>query len=250
MDSVGNFVATWASYGQDGSGWGIYAQRYNSLGQAQGGEFRVNTYTAGDQLYPSVAMNGTGSFVITWSSNGQDGCGWGVYAQRYSACGAAQGSEFRVNTYTAGDQMYSSVAIDTAGDFVITWSSNGQDGCGWGVYAQRYNSSGAARGSEFRVNTYTAGDQMYSTVAMDGAGNFTITWQSNGQDGCGWGVYAQQYTSTGSTQGSEFLVNSTTSGNQQSASLAMTSTGQAVFVWCSSGSGGSAGVFDAQATLL
>jgi hypothetical protein len=34
----------------------------------QGSEFRVNTYTTHNQLYPSVAMNRDGNFVITWQS--------------------------------------------------------------------------------------------------------------------------------------------------------------------------------------
>ena len=38
-DSVGDFVIAWASYGQDGDGAGVYAQRYHASGVAQGGEF-------------------------------------------------------------------------------------------------------------------------------------------------------------------------------------------------------------------
>src|SRR5262245_14982181 len=45
MDANGNFVITWHS-DQDGSGTGIYAQRYDSDGNPMGGEFRVNTYTS------------------------------------------------------------------------------------------------------------------------------------------------------------------------------------------------------------
>lgn len=36
----GGFVTAWASYSQDGSGWGIYAQRYANDGSAVGAEFR------------------------------------------------------------------------------------------------------------------------------------------------------------------------------------------------------------------
>jgi hypothetical protein len=251
MDSQGNFVVVWTSYGQDGSGWGVYGQRYNSQGQAQGCEVRVNTTTTGDQEYASVAMNCSGNFVVTWSSNGQDGSGWGVYAQRYSSCGGAQGCEFRVNATTAGDQMYSSVAMDPSGDFVITWSSNGQDGSGWGVYARRYNSAGVSMGCEFLVNSTTAGDQMYSNVAMDGSGNFTITWSSNSYNGSGWGVYGQQYTSCGTAYGSQFLISTSAAGDQQFSSFAMNSLGQAIVVWTASGSGSNpAGVYSAQLSLL
>src|SRR2546430_13925526 len=48
-DADGDFVMAWESYAQDGSSFGVYAQRYNAAGAAQGGEFRVNTTTAGSQ---------------------------------------------------------------------------------------------------------------------------------------------------------------------------------------------------------
>src|ERR1700736_590157 len=69
-----------------------------------GPEFRVNTYTHGpQQTFPqtpqAVAMNpATGNYVVTWSSQGQNGSNWNVYAQRYSAAGVRQGSEFLVST--------------------------------------------------------------------------------------------------------------------------------------------------------
>ena len=62
------------------------------------------------------------------------------------------------------------MAADDAGNFNITWSSQDQDGDNWGVYGKRYNASGLAQGGEFRVNTSTAKEQMFSSVAMDAAG--------------------------------------------------------------------------------
>ncbi|MBC8116758.1 MAG: hypothetical protein H7062_20375, partial [Candidatus Saccharimonas sp.] len=49
MDADGDFVVVWSSFLQDGSGYGVYAQRYNRAGLAQGGEFLVNTTTANNQ---------------------------------------------------------------------------------------------------------------------------------------------------------------------------------------------------------
>src|SRR5205085_2365575 len=137
-------------------------RRYNSKGASQGGEFRVNTSTAGDQMYSAAAMDSNGNFVITWSSAGQDGSGWGVFGQRFNVGSNKQGGEFRVNTTSAGDQTASSVAMDLNGDFVVTWSSYGQDGNGCGVFGQLYKSGGTKQGGEFQVNTHTAGDQTYS----------------------------------------------------------------------------------------
>ncbi|MBI2228370.1 MAG: DUF4347 domain-containing protein, partial [Deltaproteobacteria bacterium] len=153
-----------------------------------GGEFRVNTATSDRQatvdggFYSgttndsgsprAVASDHSGNYVVTWSSKNQDGNGWGIYAQRYNAAGVAQGGEFRVNTTTNKDQVHSSVAMDEAGNFVIVWSSNDQDGDNWGIYAQRYNAAGVAQGSEFRVNTYTSKEQLAPSIAMDSGGNF------------------------------------------------------------------------------
>ena len=69
MDDTGDFVVTWASKGQDGSGWGIYAQLFDASGNRLGGEFQVNTTTAGDQTCPSVGMENNGNFLIAWTSN-------------------------------------------------------------------------------------------------------------------------------------------------------------------------------------
>jgi hypothetical protein len=99
---------------------------------AVGTEFKVNTYTTLAQSTNtnsqggSIAMDADGDFVVTWSSNGQDAIlSYGVYAQRYNAAGVKQGGEFRVNTTTTGTQKFSTVAMDADGDFVVTWSSQG-----------------------------------------------------------------------------------------------------------------------------
>ncbi|MBI5760604.1 MAG: hypothetical protein HZA46_18970 [Planctomycetales bacterium] len=192
MDEGGDFVITWQST-QDGNDYDVYARRYDAAGVTQGAEFRANTTRAAPQKYSSVAMDGAGEFVVSWSNYSQDGDLLDVYAQRYDAAGVAQGSEFRVNTTTANHQEDPSVAMNAAGDFVVTWQSSGQDGSSSGVYAQLYNAAGMPQGSEFRVNTYTFNDQRTPSVAMDAAGQFVVAWTSYLQDGSNDGVYAQRY---------------------------------------------------------
>ncbi|GAB4335361.1 MAG: hypothetical protein Kow0037_15200 [Calditrichia bacterium] len=239
MDASGNFVVVWESWGQDGSSYGIYAQRYAAGGSPQGGEFRVNTYTTDYQSSPSVAMNPSGNFVVVWQSKGQDGSEYGIYAQRYAADGSPLGGEFRVNTYTTDSQSSPSVAMDGSGNFVVVWNSNGQDGSGYGIYAQRYGADGSPLGGEFRVNTYTTDSQSSPSVAMDGSGNFVVVWQSYEQDGSGYGIYAQRYAADGSPLGGEFRVNTYTNDYQQFPSVAMDAAGNFVVEWESNGQDGS-----------
>jgi hypothetical protein len=84
-DGAGNFVVVWASRYQDGSDYGVFGQRFNPAGTPAGGEFRVNTHTTSAQLFSAVAAAGSGKFVMTWSSSGQDGSGLGVFGQRYGS---------------------------------------------------------------------------------------------------------------------------------------------------------------------
>ena len=53
-----------------------------SQGNPLGPEFRVNTYTTNEQRLPSVAADGSGNFVVAWTSR-QDGSGYGVFGQRF-----------------------------------------------------------------------------------------------------------------------------------------------------------------------
>jgi Ca2+-binding RTX toxin-like protein len=237
--AAGGFVVTWMSLGQDGSGYGIYAQRYGSNGVAQGSEFRVNTYTADAQLYPSIAALTDGGFVVTWESWDQDGSLEGIYAQRYDSNGAVQGSEFQVNTYTTNSQYIPSITALIAGGFVVTWTSEGQDGSRGGIYAQRYDSNGVAQGSEFRVNTTTTDRQYLPSITALNDGGFVVTWMSDGQDGSAGGIYAQRYDSNGAVQGSEIQVNTYTIDNQYYPSITVLNDGGFVVTWMSEGQDGS-----------
>ena len=152
-----NYFLAWQSSGQDGSYRGIYGQLYNLNGAKIGSEFKVNTHTSNYQELPFIASNGSNYFV-TWRSKEQDGDGYGIYGQLYDLNGTKIDSEFRINSYTSNDQRYQSIAsVDNY--YLVTWSSNGQDGSGYGVYGQLYNSTGAKIGSEFHISTHTLNNQ-------------------------------------------------------------------------------------------
>ncbi len=231
--SDGGFVVTWSSLGEDGSGWGIYGQRYDASGAVLGSEFRINTETASDQLFSSVAALALGGFVVTWESSDQDGSSEGIFGQRYDASGAALGSEFRINTETVDGQIHGSVAALNDGGFVVTWSSLGQDGSGWGIYGQRYDATGAAADDEFRINAETLNDQTESSVTALANGGFVVTWDSHGQDGDGWGIYGQRYDASGAALGGEFGINTTTASDQIFSSAAALGDGGFVVTWSS-----------------
>jgi hypothetical protein len=105
-------------------------------------EFQVNSFTTGTQYSygAAVASDANANFVVVWTSFGQEGMGYEVFGQRYQASGARLGGEFRVNTSSSNDQITPAKAAAADGAFVVVWNSDGQDGSGWGVFAQRFAS--------------------------------------------------------------------------------------------------------------
>jgi hypothetical protein len=246
-DLSGNFVVVWSSY-QDGSGYGVFGQRYAGSGTPLGPEFLVNAYTTGHQGDGSVSTDASGNFVVVWSSP-QDGSYSGVFGQRYASSGAPVGPEFRVNTVTAGTQSGTSVASDSAGNFIVVWASG--DGYSYGVFGQRYASSGTPLGPEFRVNTYTTLTQFIPSVTADASGNFVVVWMSATQDGSGYAVFGQRYASSGMPLGPEFRVNTYSTNNQFFPSVADGASGDFVVVWHSDlQDGSSGGVFGQRFNMI
>jgi len=69
VDGDGDFVVSWQSFGLDGESDGVFARRWNTLGQPVSVEFMVNDVTALQQTYPAIGINPVGDFVVAWQSN-------------------------------------------------------------------------------------------------------------------------------------------------------------------------------------
>ncbi len=188
-----------------------------------------------------------GNFVVTWMGEEYNGAGWGIYGRRFNSAGSALASEFHVNTLTSSDQITPAVAMDTQGNFVVTWASYVQSGNNvWDIYARRFNSAGTAQGNDFLVNQTTTYNQITPDVAMSTNKGFVITWSSFNQDYPhdedirDYGVFARMYNSNGSdyvdtrigtSPVGEFQVNADILGDQMSPAVSMDAAGHYVVVW-------------------
>jgi len=234
MDASGNVVVVWESAGQDGDDYGVYAQRYDTSGNPQGGEFRVNSATVGPQFIPAVAMDPDGDFVVAWTSN--DGVtSYQTRAQRFNAAGDPVGGELQVTTQVGSSQSgYPTVAMAADGRFVVAWTSFYYGGSETGVFARRYDPAGTPQGGAFQVNTYTTGYQRDGIVASDADGNFVVVWRSyHNQDGHGGGSFGQRFDALGARAGGEFQLNTYTTGWQDNPVVAVDGDGNFVTAWAS-----------------
>ena len=174
-DGSGNFIVAWTLINLSGPPGpsGPLARLFTANAVPLGPEFRVRSTFGG--YGARGARSADGRFVVAWRSS--DGGSYGIFARRFEAAGQPIGAEFLVNTYTTGEQSNPEVDADADGDFIVTWTSEGQDGSGDGVYGRRYTSDGVA-GPEFRVNETTTGAQNGQSVASDPAGNTVTMWYS------------------------------------------------------------------------
>ena len=176
---AGSFLVAWASNGQDGSGFGVYARRLSAAtGQALGNEFLVNVTTAGSQLAPKIAAQGA-SFYVVWSGVGASGDTNDVYGRGFAALGAAAGAvtgEVRLNGSVSGNQVQPAIAAAGAG-LVVAWASDAADASGFGIVARRFDAALAAVSSDIAVPENTVYDQSSPAVAGFAGGGFVVAWQ-------------------------------------------------------------------------
>src|SRR6476620_1293188 len=102
------------------------------------------------------------------------------------------GGEEQVSTTTAFSQNSASAATLSDGRRIVTWASNDVSAIG-DIYQQSYAADGTAIGTETLVNTTLAGSQLTPKVAALAGGGWVVVWQSLGQDGDGFGIYAKAF---------------------------------------------------------
>lgn len=203
----------------------------------------VNTYRAGPQQHPSVAMNTFGEFVVAWDGTGlfkEQELNYQIWLQAYendattNTPSTLQGSYVRINTgnvpWTISPRVVADKSDNPAngGNYVVVYAG-GINESNLDIYARRIgrqNESGCSLNAlEISVNTGRAGNQQSPAVATDYMGDFTIIWsdlnRGNGD------IYGQNYKFTGAPNGIEYKANSDSNdtGALSNPAIAMTADG-------------------------
>jgi hypothetical protein len=274
----GKFVVIWTSFGQDGSGDGIFGRIFDNRGIALGDEFQVNTSTKGTQNYPKVAGLGNGGFIVCWSTVHSGNTGSTIYCQLYDDYGVKIGNEVVVMSKPGGSQFQTSIAALKSNKILVCWIGGiwaklasiadmnfsyhfkineidadyhnppaiaslfdgGFFAC-WQtpyrylphieVYGQLFDSLGTKRGRDFQINTFSGYEQSFPAVASFLDGSFVVCWQSWENDGDGYGISGQLFDSSGAKIGREFLVNSSIHGDQEYPAVATLASGDFFVCW-------------------
>jgi hypothetical protein len=246
MDSAGDF--TIAYEGDDGSDYGIFAQRFNSAGTAQGSSFGVNTVTQGDQVAETIAMDSAGASVIAWQNGTGDSATPGIYAQLYNSSGTAVGGNFSIDTLPETNGVSTpanpSVAMEPTGQFVVAWQyQQTTSGTGNGfqaIAAEQFSATGiASPNGVIHVSAPANMEQDYPSVAIDGNGNFVVAWGPSPQPGVAGTLLAQRFNASGTPigdngSGTQFEPSTQSGDNQIMPDVASDPAGDTWIIWQSS----------------
>ncbi|MCA9795531.1 MAG: hypothetical protein KC910_27175, partial [Candidatus Eremiobacteraeota bacterium] len=178
MSPDGSLVAVVWSSGSD-TVPSVSLRLFDNNGTPLSGDVEVPTVPIVDFLQKErVAVAPDKGVAVVYTAD--DGDGRGVFLRLFDATGSPLGAEVRVNTTTAADQNFPTLAFDSKNNLVVAWTSANQDGDGLGVYGQRYDANGAPVGGEFLLSQTTTGDQKFADVGFydlgDGTPVMVATW--------------------------------------------------------------------------
>jgi len=188
-----------------------------AAGDPLGPEMRVDSGAgSGVGQISGVARDGVGDVVVVWERTGS--AAPGVYARLYAPGGTPKGAEFAVPLADG----YPAVAMDSAGDFVVTSSSFNTQKLTYSIQAQRYHASGAPNGAAIAVASYAKLGEFVdiapAPVAMDAGGDFVVVWNQATATELGAesslvdlsvntnAIHARRYAASGTAKGAAFLV--------------------------------------------
>ena len=193
MDADRDFVVVWAEGPWNSSPNVVLGRRFTGTGASVGPEIRVSTDGAAPKTEVDIACTQSGSFVVVWRSDGQDGDGGGIFGQRFNSDGRRLGPEFQVNAEEAGDQLDPSLSVNARGDFAVVWTSHGQDGSDDGVFLQLFDAAGRRVGGEPQVNVESRGRQARPAVAVARDGGVVAVWEGPPGAGDPDGIFARRF---------------------------------------------------------
>jgi len=173
------------------------------------------------------------------------GDGVAVFVQRLAANGtplpidpSSPATECCItNTYD------SSLAMAADGSFAVVWDDEPPADPSRlplplsppsGIFGRIYSSAGVSEGAaDLRINRRQLGTLTSPVVAWLPGGGFAAAWtDESARDGSGSGIFGRLLAADGTPIGRDFLINSTTAGNQHSPAIAA-GPGGAVVVWIS-----------------
>ena len=158
-----------------------WARFFDAEQGAQGNEFAISSRT-NVAANPVVCAAADGGFQAAWSGrvaflppgSVKPTDSWDVFARGFDSQGKPRGGEYRVNAHVKGDQYLPKIAA-IGSEFLVIWTSLGQDGSREGVFGRTVGTTGPV-GDELLINTTTISQQVHPEVASEAGKRALVVW--------------------------------------------------------------------------
>lgn len=195
-------------------------------------EFEVNTYTTGNQTIPRVAGLAGGGFVVAWHDADMFPPYERLFGRVYDTSYAPLAAPFQIGSIANPGNRYSvALAGTTGGGFVVSWT----DDYFSKVKLYVYDSTGSVISTGASVGTASS----LSDVAAAPSGGAVLVWDNDASDD----IFGVRTNSFGAPVGSEFQINTYTTGAQLAPRVASNSAGEFLVTWISPHDGDGTGIF-------
>jgi hypothetical protein len=196
-DGSGGAIITWRDL-RVGTNYDVYAHHVQSGGQVDAGwpaDGRALCTAAGNQIAPTIASDGNGGAIVTWS-DGRPISSTDIYAQHVLLSGSVDGAwpvDGRAICTAANDQNTPVIIADGAGGALISWSDTRVGFLSRDIYSHHVLAAGAVDQAwpvDGRALCTAAGDQQLPLIVADGTGGAVVIWTD--LRGATFDLYAQR----------------------------------------------------------
>jgi hypothetical protein len=220
----GRFVAVWSD------GTNVVGRTYHADGTPATGEYLMQERDAQGSSEPVVTVLADGRIVVAW----HDALPGDIEARLFNPNGTPASAQFTVNfSSTANLQFAPAISALANGGFVVTWvhefGLNDVD-----IHVRAFDLQGSPLGNLVLVDMSGVPETAPAVAGLPN-GNYVVVWQDAGSpgetDGDGSHIRARIYTASGTPVTAEFIVNTTTAGDQSDPAVAVLPDGGFVVSW-------------------
>lgn len=235
VDQRGRSIFVWASSGGSGNGDEVFLRVVDTDGASLVGPTQVNTYDAGNQQLPAVAVQPDNSFLVIWQSweppvSTPNVVRQVVRSQAYDAAGQKVGGEQLLSQLEplGTSDISADVAVLIGGGYITCWQSSNTATPGFNnvtIQLRRVNDDGTPNGDQYQANSLYAGSVGDCDVAPLLDGGFVVTW-------AGPEIHARRFNAAGDPVGSEVQVNTIDINTpRDETAVASADDGRLLVVW-------------------
>ncbi|HEY2291587.1 MAG TPA: hypothetical protein VGM86_12885, partial [Thermoanaerobaculia bacterium] len=133
-----------------------------------------------------------------WTELSEDSLTSAVLAQAFDSDGIEVADPFVVSPDGTSFQKLPTAAVDSTGNFFVTWEAQSPDTGLDEVWARRYDNYGEPLSDPFLVSPPAEGQQAEPSVTADSSDNVTVSWTRHDQVDDDGEITFQTYDGTGS----------------------------------------------------